>query len=73
MRLYSVKMTDGTRREIRLVTAARQSHAVSWGELQAARMSRIGGVTWHLEAVAELIEAEDAVDHDRRWPVRVGD
>ena len=67
MRLYSVRLTDGSNQDLRLVVARRQSHAASWGELQAARASRISGVTWRLVAVAELREAEDAVDHDRKW------
>lgn len=71
MRLYSVKLTDGSREEVRLTVARRRSHAASFGELQAARMSRISGVTWRLAVVAELTDAEDAVDHDRRWSVEV--
>lgn len=71
MRLYLIKMTDGQNQDCRLVAAKKQSHAASYGELQAARASRISGVTWRLVAVSELREAEDAVDHDRKWEIGV--
>ena len=70
-KLYAIRLTDDRNQEMKLVVANRQSHAASFGELIAARMSRISGVTWRLAVVAEILEAEDAVDRDRKWAVRV--
>ena len=64
MDLYLIRMTDGEGTEVRLVAARRERVATSWGELQAAKLSRMVGRTWSVHTVAKIDDVPLAEDPD---------
>lgn len=73
MNLYLVQLSDGNDVDVRLVAAKREVTASTWGELQAARLSRMVGRTWKIHSVARISEVEVADDHDVRMRVNLED
>ena len=71
MDLYLVTMTDGLATEVRLVGARRESSASSYGELQAAKLSRMVQRTWRLHAVSRVESVPVADDPDGKIMVRL--
>lgn len=66
-----ITMTDGEATEVRLVAARRESVASSYGELQAAKLSRMVQRTWQLHAVARVESVPVADDPDGKVMVRL--
>ena len=72
MDLYLVKLSDGSNVEVRLVAGDEEHVVATYGELQAARLSRLAGRTWSLASIARIQEVDVADDQDRKVGVSVG-
>jgi len=72
MELFLGVLTDGEHVDHRLVGARRESLAISYFELQAAKLSRTVQQTWRLRSVARVDAVPVADDPEGSLEVRLG-